>query len=79
MIKKINPILLLLKLMAFLLAALVNGLALLSWLDVFLFGYPKDILSWGFLVANTLIGWVMIHICYKNWDFNIYNHYMDER
>lgn len=78
MVKKINLKLLFFKWLIFLLAGVINLLALFSWADVFAFGTPDNLLSWGLLVANTLIGWVMIHVCYKNWDFNIYDHFMDD-
>jgi|JYMV01.1.fsa_nt_gi hypothetical protein len=79
MVKKINIKLWLFKWLIIGLAIVINGLALLSWLDLLLFGQPKNFFEWSILISNTSIGWVMIHVCYVNWDFNIYDHFMDKR
>lgn len=79
MVKKINVKLWLFKWVIITLAIVINGLALLSWVDLFLFGQPKNFYEWAILTSNTAIGWVMIHVCYVNWDLNIYDHFMDKR
>jgi hypothetical protein len=76
MIKKINLRLLFIKWLIISLSVVINILALFNWIDVFFFGIPSDSTDFLFLITNTLIGLMLIHVCYNNKDFNIYDHFI---
>lgn len=79
MIKKINIKLMFFKWLVVALAIIINILALISWMDLYFYGPPEEIEGWVLLGANTAIGWVLIHVCYINWNVIPYDHYMDKK
>lgn len=78
-IKKINKKRFIFKWLGVLLAIIIFSLALLSWGEVYLYGWPNSTEIWALLIGNSIIFIMLVRLCYVNWNIEIYDHLMDKK